>query len=201
MRKQEYEAKRKEFEETRKAKKKTGEPKKRKKKKQQAQQGPADGEQLLAPGQGQLSSMEEPAPIPPPPPPPPPTVDPGPTPAPVVPAQPQPKKRQRKSKAKSADASKDSDKDAKLEGFYGNLRSLPVVPLQEPRVASFFSISPVHGSATILTGESAVITQSGCVYWNRAVWPSVCNNVSTLSQTTERISLKLQVHIDDAYVI
>lgn len=165
MRKQEYEAKRKEFEETRKAKKKTGEPKKRKKKKQQAQQGPADGEQLLAPGQGQLSSMEEPAPIPPPPPPPPPpTVDPGPTPAPVVPAQPQPKKRQRKSKAKSADASKDSDKDAKLEGFYGNLRSLPVVPLQEPRVASFFSISPVHGSATILTGENQLKGTFGAAY-------------------------------------
>ncbi|XP_033732984.1 LOW QUALITY PROTEIN: histone-lysine N-methyltransferase 2C-like [Pecten maximus] len=157
MRKQEYEAKRKEFEETRKAKRKSGETRKRKKKKQQeqpTQQPPGEG--------GDQMVMAAPVPpmvdgqVPPP-------VQ-GPVPPVPVPTQPQPKKRQRKSKAKNADTSKDKDKDVKLEGFFSSLGSLPVVPLQEPRVGSFFSISPVHGSAALLTGENQLKGTFGASY-------------------------------------
>ncbi|OWF43010.1 Histone-lysine N-methyltransferase 2C [Mizuhopecten yessoensis] len=156
MRKQEYEAKRKEFEETRKAKRKTGETRKRKKKKQQEQQA-----QETPAGEEEQAMM--PAPVPP--------IVEGQGPPPVttppvlpVPTQPQPKKRQRKSKAKNADPSKDKDKDGKLESFYSSLNSLPVVPLQEPRVGSFFSISPVHGSAALLTGENQLKGTFGASY-------------------------------------
>ncbi|XP_069119821.1 histone-lysine N-methyltransferase 2C-like isoform X3 [Argopecten irradians] len=159
MRKQEYEAKRKEFEETRKAKRKSGETRKRKKKKQQEQQN------QQVPGEGGGEQMVMAPPIPPmvdgqvPPP-----LVQGPVPPVSVPTQPQPKKRQRKSKAKVADGLKDKDKDGKLEGFLSSLSSLPVVPLQEPRVGSFFSISPVHGSAALLTGENQLKGTFGASY-------------------------------------
>ena len=64
--------------------------------------------------------------------------------------QPPPKKRQRRPKQKKVDI--EEDKDARVENFLQQLRMLANVPLQEPKVTSAIVNSPVHGSASILTG-------------------------------------------------
>ena len=76
--------------------------------------------------------------------------------------QPPPKKRQRRPKQKKVDI--EEDKDARVENFLQQLRMLANVPLQEPKVTSAIVNSPVHGSASILTGESQLKGDFGNAY-------------------------------------
>ena len=144
MRKQEYERKRKDYEENRKKNRKNpAEPRKRKKKNQQGPDGTSPEGSIMssptAPGPGgPLPGMEG-------------SEGQTQSQAPVV----QPKKRQRKNKSKSADSVGGEDKDSRVEGFLRHLHNMPVVALSEPEVGCFINVSPVHGSATLITGNSS----------------------------------------------
>ena len=63
----------------------------------------------------------------------------------------QPKKRQRKSK-KQTQSMMEEDLEAKAEFFLQTLRTLPTVALMEPKVGNFFTVSPIPGSPTIVSG-------------------------------------------------
>ncbi|VDI50669.1 histone-lysine N-methyltransferase MLL2 [Mytilus galloprovincialis] len=78
------------------------------------------------------------------------------------PLQPPPKKRQRRPKQKKVDM--EEDKDAKVESFLAQLRTLANVPLQEPKVISAIVNSPVHGSPSVLTGEGQLKGDFGNAY-------------------------------------
>lgn len=86
------------------------------------------------------------------------------------PLQPPPKKRQRRPKQKKVDM--EEDKDAKVESFLAQLRTLANVPLQEPKVISAIVNSPVHGSPSVLTGKFCLRNKS----WEQSIHilPLVC---------------------------
>lgn len=157
LRQKEYERKRKEYEVLRKKRKpaqQTVDVKRRKKSKDRS-----EGDQTASSTAGssvpllsteQPASQQEQVPFPGPSPPQPPSQLPlsqsQPQPQPQV--QTQPKKRQRKPKSVNQE-----NYESVVESFLQKLRSLPMIPVQEPKVGSLQSVCPVYGSNPVYHGK------------------------------------------------
>ncbi|KAL5009713.1 hypothetical protein ScPMuIL_012018 [Solemya velum] len=75
------------------------------------------------------------------------------------PQQTQPKKRQRKPKSVNQE-----NYESIVESFLQKLRSLPMIPVQEPKVGTLQSVCPVYGSNPTLHGENILKGMFGQAY-------------------------------------